>query len=136
MSNRAVRMGMVLAGVAVFAVGATVVGGDDSHVYNTMKIQLHGDVVTVEITQSWVTSVADLKDKTVEIALFLTSHDDKVRAVEVFSSAPDSPNAKASVSVGHVKRFQAGGLSREELVKKVTITPLPPRPGQNRRWSA
>ena len=136
MSHRAVRAGVVCSALAVCLVGAMALAADDSHVYNSMKIRLHGDVATVEITQPWVTDVAGLKDKTVDIALMLTGHDDEIRTVKVFSSASGSPNAKTTLSVKHVERFRAGDLKRDGLLKKVTVEPLPARKGKNRRWSA
>ena len=112
---------------------AVPVSGSDPHVYNSMNVRLRGGVVSVEITSPCVRTVAQLKEKTVELAISLTRYDKHVRSIEVYSSAPGSPNALAMLKTQHVDSFRRGLLRRSELIHKVSLTPL--RKGRSSgRW--
>jgi hypothetical protein len=115
---------------------AALAADNDADVYGSMNIRLCGNIVIVEITRPCVRTINELKQKTVDIAISLATHDKETSAVAVYSSAPGAPDGMATILVHHVNSFRAGKMTRSALLGKVVVKPIPERNGQNGRWQA
>ncbi len=116
--------------------GPSAVSGSDPDTYSSMRIRLRGNTVIVEITRPGIRTIAQLRARTVDIALPLIRDNADLSAVEVFSSAPGSPNGVTRIRTSDITAYRKGRIKRAELIKRISVSIPRPRSGRRQRWDA
>jgi len=115
---------------------ASGVSGSDTDAYSSLRVHLRGNTVIVEITRPGIRTIAQLKTRTIDIALPLIRDNAELSAVEVFSSAPGSPNGVTRIRTSDITAYRKGRIKRAELTKRISVSIPRPRSGRNQRWNA
>ena len=134
MKRICVAIAVLVSGIGL--VGATAVSGSDSDAYSSLRTRLRGNTVIVEVTRPGIRTISQLRAMTVDIAVPLIRDNADLTAVEVFSSAPGSPNGITRIRTSDITAYRKGRIKRAELIKRISVRISPPRSGRHQRWNA